>query len=83
LDYYIEHKDEKESEPEHIKNLDHNNEMRALLLEYRNQFMETIEFMRAKKEAVPPKLIEAVVYIEKQMGIRWLGGRSLPGTTGR
>jgi len=83
LDYYIEHKDEKESEPEHIKNLDHNNEMRALLLEYRNQFMETIEFMRAKKEAVPPKLIEAVVYIEKQMGIRWLGGRSLPGTTSR
>lgn len=83
LDYYIEHKDEKESEPEHIKNLDHNNEMRALLLEYRNQFMETIEFMRAKKEAVPPKLIEAVVYIEKQMGIRWLGGRSLPGMTSR
>jgi len=83
LDYYIEHKDEKETEPEHIKNLDHNNEMRALLLEYRNQFMETIEFMRAKKEAVPPKLIEAVVYIEKQMGIRWLGGRSLPGMTSR
>jgi hypothetical protein len=83
LDYYIEHKDEKEPEPEHIKNLDHNNEMRALLLEYRNQFMETIEFMRAKKEAVPPKLIEAVVYIEKQMGIRWLGGRSLPGMTDR
>jgi len=83
LDYYIEHKDEKEPEPEHIKNLDHNNEMRALLLEYRNQFMETIEFMRAKKEAVPPKLIEAVVYIEKQMGIRWLGGRSLPGATSR
>jgi len=83
LDYYIEHKEEKKPETEHINNLDHSNDMRTLLLEYRNQFMETIEFMRAKKEAVPPKLIEAVVYIEKQMGIRWLGGRSLPGMTDR
>ena len=83
LDHYIEHKEEKETASEHLKNPDHNNEMRALLLDYRNQFMEPIEFMRAKNEAVPPKLIEAVVYIEKQMGIRWLGGRPLPDTKSR
>jgi len=48
--------------------------MRSLLLEYRNQLLEAVQFMKAKDEAVPPVIEEAVRYINKQMGFtHWAG----------
>jgi len=62
----------KTSATEH-KDTDHKDAMRSLLLEYRKQFIETIEFMKAKNEAVPRNLEEAVKHIDDQLGIHWAG----------
>jgi hypothetical protein len=53
---------------------DHNNEMRALLLEYRKELLEAVQFMKAKNESVPPIIEEAIKYINLQMGFKhWAG----------
>lgn len=53
---------------------DHRSEMRALLLEYRKELTEAVQFMTAKGEAVPPVIEEAIKYINAQMGFKhWAG----------
>ena len=46
--------------------------MRKLLLEYRKQLIETVQFMNAKNEPVPPVIEEAIAYIDRQLGIHWV-----------
>jgi hypothetical protein len=53
---------------------DHRTEMRALLMEYRTQFIETIEFIKSRGEAVPAIITDALKYIEAQLGMKhWVG----------
>jgi hypothetical protein len=47
---------------------DHRKAMRSLLLAYHQQLMETAEFMRAKGEAVPPHIDEAISHINNMFG---------------
>ena len=54
--------------------VEHRDEMKALLLEYRKQFLEAIDFMKAKNEAVPPNIEEAVKHINSVLGYKhWAG----------
>lgn len=47
---------------------------RALLLEYRKELLEAVQFMKAKNETVPPVIEEAIKYINAQMGFKhWAG----------
>ena len=55
---------ESENEP------DHRSGMRALLLEYRKELLEAVQFMNAKNETVPPIIDEAIKYINTQMGFK-------------
>jgi hypothetical protein len=57
------------------KDSDHRDGMRTLLLEYRNQLLEAVQFMKAKDEAVPPIIEEAIKYINNQMGFTHWAGR--------
>jgi hypothetical protein len=53
---------------------DHRGGMRALLLEYRKELLEAVQFMKAKNESVPPIIEEAIKYINTQMGFKhWAG----------
>ncbi len=42
--------------------------MRTLLLAYQQQLLEAAEFMRAKGEAVPPNIEEAIAHINNMFG---------------
>ena len=42
--------------------------MRLLLLAYHQQLLEAAEFMRAKGEAVPPNIEEAIAHINNMFG---------------
>lgn len=54
---------------------DHESAMKLLLMEYRKQLIEAVEFMKARNESVPPKIEEAVEYLNDQSGWRhWVGG---------
>ncbi|HKY54471.1 MAG TPA: hypothetical protein VJM08_09205 [Anaerolineales bacterium] len=54
--------------------MEHRDAMRMLLLEYRKQFIEAIEFMKAKREAVPSSIEEAVKHINGVLGYKhWAG----------
>ena len=48
--------------------------IRTLLLEYRKQLTEAVEFMKAKNEAVPRNIEEAIKHIDNQM-VHWAGKR--------
>jgi len=60
------------------KDTDHRVDMRYLLMDYRNQLTEAVQFMRAKGETPPPSIIEAINYINNQMGFRHWAGSSQP-----
>ncbi len=47
---------------------EHKKAMRSLLLAYHQQLLEAAEFMRAKGEAVPPHIEEAVAHINNMFG---------------
>jgi hypothetical protein len=50
--------------------------IRTLLVEYRKQLTEAVEFMKAKNEAVPQNIEEAIKHIDNQMGlVHWAGKR--------
>jgi hypothetical protein len=54
--------------------LDHDSAMKMLLLEYRKQLVEAVEFMKARNETVPPKIEEAIRHINEQSGwAHWAG----------
>ena len=42
--------------------------LRALLLAYHQQLLEAAEFMRAKGEAVPPHIEDAIAHINNMFG---------------
>lgn len=63
--------EEKKASTEH-KDTDHKHGMRSLLLGYRRQFTETVEFMKAKNEAVPQNIEAAIKHINDQIG-HWAG----------
>jgi len=53
---------------------DHRHDMRTLLLDFRQQFIEAIEFMKAKNEAVPSNVEEALRHINIVLGYKhWAG----------
>ena len=53
---------------------DHKTSMRSLLLEYRTQFIETIEFIKSRGEPVPAIITDALRYLEAQLGMKhWVG----------
>ena len=53
---------------------DHRHDMRALLLDFRQQFIEAIEFMKAKNEDVPSNVEEALKHINIVLGYKhWAG----------
>src|SRR5688572_22582664 len=55
---------------------DHRHDMRLLLLDFRQQFIEAIEFMKAKNEAVPPNVEDALKHINIVLGYKhWAGSR--------
>jgi len=58
------------------RDADHRDGMRALLLEYRKELLEAVQFMKAKDETVPPIIEEAIKYINAQMGFRHWAGSS-------
>lgn len=58
------------------KESDRRLEVRSLLLEYRNQLAEAVQFMKAKNEPVPESIREAIKYINDQMGFRHWAGSS-------
>jgi hypothetical protein len=47
---------------------EHKKALRSLLLAYHQQLLEAAEFMRAKGEAVPPKIEEAISHINNMFG---------------
>jgi hypothetical protein len=47
---------------------EHTRAMRALLLAYHQQLIEAAEFMRAKGEAVPPNIEDAIAHINNMFG---------------
>lgn len=47
---------------------EHKKAIRALLLSYHQQLMEAAEFMRAKGEAVPPNIEDAIAHINNMFG---------------
>lgn len=54
--------------------LDHKGAMKQLLLEYRKQLIEAVQFMKDKNETVPPKIEEAVKHVDEQLGLQhWVG----------
>jgi len=68
----IEVADQKSKSSEHDS--DHRDGMRALLLEYRKELTEAVQFMNAKGEIVPAVIEEAIKYINAQMGFKhWAG----------
>jgi len=58
------------------RDADHRDSMRALLLEYRKELTEAVQFMKAKDETVPPVIEEAIKYINAQMGFKHWAGSS-------
>jgi len=55
--------------------LDHESAMKLLLMEYRKQLIEAVEFMKSRNETVPPKIEEAIKHINEQSGWQhWVGG---------
>lgn len=52
--------------------VDHKDAMKLLLLEYRKQLMEAVQFMKDKNEKVSPKIEEAIRHIDEQLG-HWIG----------
>ena len=54
--------------------LDHESAMKLLLMEYRKQLIEAVEFMKSRNETVPPKIEEAIRHINDQSGWQhWIG----------
>ena len=51
-----------------VEEQDPRNALKALLLAYHQQLMEAAEFMRAKGEAVPPNIEEAIAHIKNMFG---------------
>jgi hypothetical protein len=53
---------------------DHNSVIRQLVIEYRKQLVEASEFMKARNEKVPPKIEEAIAFLDEQLGpYHWAG----------
>ena len=48
--------------------------IRSLLLEYRQQLIEAAEFMKAKGEAIPLNIQQAITHIDSILGLHWVGG---------
>jgi hypothetical protein len=56
--------------------IDHETAMKFLLLEYRKQLIEAVEFMKARNENVPQKIEQAIKHIDDQSGWQhWVGKR--------
>lgn len=54
--------------------IDHETAMKLLLLEYRKQLIEAVEFMKARNENVPQKIEQAIKHIDDQSGWQhWVG----------
>jgi hypothetical protein len=54
------------------KDAEHMNNVKTLLLEYRKQFQETVDFLNSREKTVHPNIKEAIMYIDNQFGY-WAG----------
>ena len=63
---------QKEEEETEVEETDHDNNMKALLIEYRKQLIETSDLIKAKNEEVPHQLRDAIRHISNQIG-HWAG----------
>jgi len=53
---------------------DHDAVIKQLVIEYRKQLVEAVEFMKARNEKVPPKIEEAIAHLDQQLGpYHWAG----------
>lgn len=59
--------------PSDYSDLDHDQAMKLMVLEYRKQLVEAVEFMKARNETVPPKIEEAIKHLDDQLGYHWVG----------
>ena len=59
-------------EAEEAEETDHDNNMKALLIEYRKQLIETADLIKAKNEPVPQNIQYAIKHISNQIG-HWAG----------
>jgi len=66
--------DLQEDKPDEVepKDIDHAHDVQALLLEYRKQFQETVDFIKARKEPIPQNILDAIKHIDNQIG-HWAG----------
>ncbi|HSG42638.1 MAG TPA: hypothetical protein VLA72_05740 [Anaerolineales bacterium] len=71
-EYYYEEEEEEENIEFKEERKDHDNNMKALLIEYRKQLSETADLIKAKNEEVPHHLQEAIKHISNQIG-HWAG----------
>ena len=71
LSFIQDMKEEKDAEFE-PKDPNHLHDMQSLLLEYRKQFVETVELIRAKKETPPQNIEDAIKHIDNQIA-HWAG----------
>ena len=63
---------QEENEEAEEPDTDHDNNMKALLIEYRKQLIETSDLIKAKNEEVPHHLQDAIRHISNQIG-HWAG----------
>lgn len=63
-----------DNKPERYEPLEgnHDHEVQALLLEYRKQFQETVDFIKNKGEPPPQVIVDAIFYIDNQIA-HWAG----------
>jgi hypothetical protein len=67
-----EEKDEKEKDAP-VRDINHEHDVKALLLEYKKLLQETIDFLHNKKDAqIPKNIVEAIKNIENQSA-HWAG----------
>jgi len=64
---------QKEEEETEVEETDHHYNMKALLIEYRKQLIETVDLIEAKNEVVPHQLRDAIKHIENQIGFDQIG----------
>lgn len=64
--------EKEEADQQPVVDADHAHDAKALLLEYRNQFQEAADFIKAKNESVPQNILDAIRHIDNQIG-HWAG----------
>ena len=72
---------QEENEETEVQDTDHDHNMKALLVDYRKQLIETADLIKAKNEPIPPNIEYAIKHIGNQIGYdqigHWVGHQPL------